>query len=106
MKNLKLIVAVTLLMGSVFTSFSQTGVDSVNNNYKEGLNQNPTMNDNQNLNISNPNPDNDFNSDRISPDLNPSSDFKLNKEDSVTMFKKGGSLIDTDTISTFPIKNP
>jgi hypothetical protein len=105
MKNLKFIVAVAFISGSVFTGFSQTG-DSVNNNYKEGINQNPTMNDIQNNNNSNPNAEYDFNRVKPSPGLNPPSDFKLNKEDSVAMFNKGGSLINTDTIVPYPIKNP
>lgn len=94
------------MSGCVFTGFSQTGVDSVINNYKEGINQNPTMNDYQDLNNSNTSPDHDLNIDGTSPALNPYSEIKPNKEDSVILFKKGGSLINTDTITPYPIKYP
>jgi hypothetical protein len=106
MKNLKLVLAVTFLLGTFFTAFSQTGVDTVNNNYKKGVNQNPSMNDNQNINNSNQSPTYDYNQDRTSPGQNSSSDYKIDKEDSVTLYKKGGTLINTDSTSKYPINGP
>jgi hypothetical protein len=107
MKNLKLFLAVAFLLGTFFTAFSQTGVDSVNNNNNKGINQNPTMNDNQNINNSNQSPTYDYNKDNTSPGQNSPSDYKLNKEDSVNLYKKGGTLINTDsTSSTYPVNTP
>lgn len=103
MKNLKLVLGVAFMLGSMFTAFGQSG-DTVNSNYKNGLNQNPTMNDNHNLNQ-----DQDINKssqspsygnstmDRTSPGQNTGSDYKLNKEDSVTLYKKSGTMINTDS---------
>lgn len=106
MKNLRLVLAVTFLLGTVFTVFSQTEVDSVNDNYQEGVNQNPTMNDNQNINNSNQSPTYDYNKDQTSPGVNAPSDYRLNKEDSVTLYKKGGTLINTDSTSQYPVNGP
>jgi len=106
MKYLRLILAVTFMLGSVFTALSQTGVDSVKN-YNNDVNQNPTMdNDNQNINNPNQRSFNEFDKDVISSGENSFFDYQLNKEDSVTLFKKGGALINTDTMSTYPINGP
>jgi hypothetical protein len=107
MKKLMLILGITFLTGTVFTVFGQSGPDTVNNNYKKGINQNPGMNDNQDKNINNSNqsPAYDYNKDITSPGQN-SSDFKLNKEDSVTLYKKGGTLINTDSFSQYPVNGP
>jgi hypothetical protein len=109
MKKLKLVLLVAFLSGTVFTAFSQSGLDTVNNNYKKGINQNPGMNDNldKNMNNSNQTPAYNFNRDITSPGQNSSSDIKLNKEDSVTLYKKGGTLINTDSSSLkYPVNGP
>jgi hypothetical protein len=107
MKKLMLILGIAFLSGAVFTAFGQSRLDTVNNNYKKGINQNPVMNDNQdkNLNNSNQSPAYNYNQDITSPGQN-SSDIKLNKEDSVTLYKKGGTLINTDSSSQYPVNGP
>ncbi len=103
MKNLKFILIVAFLAGS-FSAFSQVG-DTIDG-YKEGVNQNPSMNEDQwnNNNQNNPNesPTYDNNMDRTSPGLNSPTDNELNLEDSVTLYKKGGTLINTDSTSQYP----
>lgn len=107
MKKLKFVLAVTFLSATFLTAYSQSG-DTVKNNYKNEINQNPTMNDNQDKNINNLNqsPTNDYNRDKTSPGVNPSSDYQLNKEDSVTLYKKGGTLINTDSSLQYPVYGP
>ncbi len=108
MKKLKFIFTLAFLAGTVLSAYSQIGTDTVNNNYKKGINQNPTMNDNQdkNINNSNQNPAYQYNKDVTSPGQNSSSDYKLNKEDSVTLYQKGGTLINTDSSSQYPVNGP
>jgi hypothetical protein len=109
MKKMKLVLLVAFMLGS-YSAFSQKGVDTVDT-YNKGINQNPSMNDNQNINNnqnnSNQSPTYDYNMDKTSPGQNAPSDYKLNKEDSVTLYKKGGTLINTDSSSSkYPANGP
>jgi hypothetical protein len=106
MKNLMLFLAVTFLSGTFFTAFGQTGVDTVNNNYNKDINQNPSMNDNQNINNPGQSPANEYDKDITSPGENSDSDYKIDKEDSITLYKKGGALINTDSTSEYPLDVP
>jgi hypothetical protein len=110
MKNLKLMITVALVLGSFVAAFSQQGVDTASNKFNKGVNQNPALNDqninNQNINNSNQNRTLDYNRDLSSPGQNAPSDLELNKEDSISLYKKGGSLINTDSTTKYPVNNP
>jgi len=107
MKNMKFYIAVIILSGSVLTAFGQNETDSVQNNYKNGVNQNPSMNEIPDISKPEGQPEYDNNGDNQAPQINlPPADLKLKDEDSLTMFKKGGALINTDTFPEYPVENP